>query len=53
MPKLDPNLQNFFRSIVHQAIHSGIRSIFFRMPLIWSVIIIAALIGVAVYFKLY
>jgi hypothetical protein len=53
MSKLDPNLQNFFRSILHQAIHSGIRSIFFRMPLMWSIILIAALIGAAVYFKLY
>lgn len=53
MNKLDPQLENFFKRLVDHAIHAAIHSIFWKMPLVWSIAILAGLIGAAIYFKLY
>lgn len=47
------NPRDFFRDLLHQAINSGIMSMFWKMPLIWTIIIVALLIGIVVYFNLY
>lgn len=50
---MTPELRNFFRQLLHQAINSGIQSAFWKLPLVWVLLLVAVLIGVAVYFKLY
>ena len=52
-PGMTPELHNFFRQLLHQAINSGIQSAFRKLPLVWVLLLVAVLIGVAVYFKLY
>lgn len=50
---MEPQLRNFVRQLIRQAIRAGIHSVFMKMPLLWSLIAIALLIGAATYFKLY
>ncbi len=52
-PELDPQLQNFFKRLIDHAIHAAIHSIFWKMPLVWAVGVLAALIAAALYFQLY
>ena len=50
---MDPGLKDFFRRLLHRAIDSGIASFFWKLPALWTGIIVAILIGVVVYFRLY
>ena len=50
---MTPELRAFFQRLLHQAINAGIQSAFWKMPLVVVLILLAVLIGVAVYFKLY
>jgi len=50
---MDDQLRGFLRNIIQHAIHSGINALFFRMPAVLILLVVSALIGVAVYFKLY
>jgi hypothetical protein len=50
---MDPRLREFFRQLMTNAINSGIASIFWKMPLLWTVVIVAILIGLVVYFGFY
>ena len=50
---MEPRLRGFLQSLIHQAIHAAIHSIFWRMPLLGSLVLLAILIGVVVYFGLY
>ncbi|MCA9162226.1 MAG: hypothetical protein R3C99_18340 [Pirellulaceae bacterium] len=50
---MEPRLRDFFKQLLHHAMHSAIRSIFWKMPLGWALLVLAALVGVAIYFKLY
>ena len=50
---MDPNLRNFFRQLLNNAINAGINSIFWKMPLLAAIVVVTALIGIVVYFKLY
>ncbi|MCX6857943.1 MAG: hypothetical protein NTV80_23905 [Verrucomicrobia bacterium] len=50
---MTPELRSFIQRLVQMAIHSGIQSLFFRMPLAVIVIVFGLLIWAAVYFQLY
>ena len=50
---MEPQLRNFFQRLIHQAINSAIHAAFWKMPLIWILVVLTALIGIAVYFGLY
>jgi hypothetical protein len=50
---MDDQLKGFFRRLLDQAIHSAIHTIFWKMPLGLALMVLALLIGVALYFKLY
>ena len=51
--EFDPQLQNFIKRLVDQAINAAIHSIFWKMPLVWAIGALAALIAAAVYFQIY
>jgi hypothetical protein len=51
--ELDPQLQNFIKRLVDQAINAAIHSIFWKMPLVWAIGALVALVGAAIYFKIY
>lgn len=50
---MDPRLKGFFQGLLHQAIHSAIFATFWKMPLAWVLVTLAAMIGIVVYFGLY
>ena len=50
---MTPELRGFLQRLLHQAINAGIHSTFWKMPLVWILILLAIMIGTAVYFKLY
>jgi hypothetical protein len=50
---MDKDLRGFFNQLIHHAIRAAIHSVFWKMPLGMVIVVLAILIGVAVYFKLY
>lgn len=50
---MDPKLHHFFRQLLHQAINSAIHAVFWKMPLLWTLVALALLIWAAVHFQLY
>ena len=50
---MDPRLREFFRNLLDNAVNSAIASVFWKMPLVWTLVAIALLIGVIVFFGLY
>ena len=50
---MDARLRGFLQGLLHHAIRSGIFAAFWKMPLKWVLLAVAALIAVAIAFKLY
>ena len=42
---MEPRLRGFLQSLIHQAIHAAIHSIFWRMPLLGSLVLLASAAG--------
>jgi hypothetical protein len=51
--QMTPELRGFVQRLIQMAIHSGIQSIFFRLPLGVIVVVVGLLIWAAVHFQLY
>jgi hypothetical protein len=45
--------RKFLRQLVHQAIHSSITSVIWRLPTLAVLVLLALLVGVVFYFGLY
>ncbi len=50
---MEPQLRDFFQRLLHQAINAAIHSIFWKMPLLLALLVLAIMVGAAVYFHLY
>ncbi len=50
---MDQRLKGFLQGLLHHAIRSGIFAAFWKMPLKWVLLAVAAMIAIAVVFKLY
>ncbi|HMO03971.1 MAG TPA: hypothetical protein PKC67_02210 [Kiritimatiellia bacterium] len=50
---MDARLKDFLQGLLHRAIHSAIFAAFWKMPLTWVLIALAAMIGIAIAFGLY
>ena len=45
--------KEFFRQLLHQAIHAGVHNVMWRLPTFWLVVALAVMIGAVVYYGLY
>lgn len=45
--------RDFFRQLIHNAINAAINSTFWKLPLVWTLVVLAILIGIVVVFGLY
>ena len=50
---MDPQQRDFWRRLLHQGINAAIRTIIWRMPLLLVMALLAVLIFVVIYFRLY
>ena len=50
---MDPQLRDFWKRLLHSGIDAAIRTIIWRLPLVLVVIVLAILIFVVLYFRLY
>jgi hypothetical protein len=46
---MNPEQRNFFRQLLHNALHAAINSVMWRLPLGWLLIVMVILIGVVMY----
>ena len=49
----DPDLHRFISRLVDHAISAAIRTIFWRLPMVVVLVLLALLVGAAIYWKLY
>jgi len=50
---MDPKLREYFAQLLRQAINSAIHAVFWKMPLVPLLFLIALMIGLVVWFRLY
>jgi hypothetical protein len=50
---MDPRQRDFWRNLLHHGIHAAIRTIIWRLPLALVIGLLAILIFVVIYFRLY
>ena len=50
---MDPRLRDYLRQLLQNAINAAMTSVFWKMLLVWTLIILAVLLGIVFYFGLY
>lgn len=50
---MDDRAREFFKNLLHQAIHAGVWQMMWRLPTLWLVIALGLMIAAVVYWQLY
>jgi hypothetical protein len=50
---MDPRLRDYLRQLLQNAINAAMTSVFWKMSLIWTVVILVVLLAIVFYFGLY
>lgn len=49
----DPRMHDFFRRLIHSAIDMAMRSLMWKLPVFWLILVLGGLIGAVVWFGWY
>jgi hypothetical protein len=50
---MDQRLRDYLQQLLHNAINAAMTSVFWKMSLVWTLVILAVLLAVVFYFGLY